>query len=209
MNSNPSSAGKLKTHKPMKRIFVILFLSLLFQACSDGDVIVTTFNFDNVALKTCGDVGNYVFYKENTEVFESLSLRLGTQDSIYKTEGTKTYELSANTNFVNYRSYDGVLGNNYFCSSIPPTSPNVEADYLAVSGTVLVIVTFKYEDPLPKENLGKRTNSEQGLQYRSTIKKDVQIILKNIVLISGDKQIIQETLDMGTIENVRTEEILP
>lgn len=170
---------------PMNRLFVILFLSILFQSCSDGDVIITSFNFDNADLKTCGDVGNYVFYKENTQAFESLSLRLGTTDSIYETEGTKIYELSGTTNFVNYRSYDGPLGSNYFCSSIPPTAPKVESDYLAVSGKVEVIVTFDYVDPA------------------NTLRKSVQIILKNIVLISGDNQIIQETLDMGIIENVQ------
>lgn len=169
----------------MNRLFVILFLSILLQGCSDGDVIITTFNFDDADLKTCGDVGNYVFYKENTQVFESLSLRLGTTDSIYKEEGTKTYTLSGTTNYVNYRSYEGRLGNNYFCSSIPPTSPKVVSDYLAVSGTVEVIVDFDFVEP------------------DSTISKSVQIILNDVVLLSGDNQIIQETLDMGTIENVQ------
>ncbi len=167
----------------MNRLFLIIFLSLFLQGCDDGDVIVTDLDFDNVALKTCGSLGNYIFYKENTEVFQSLSLRLGTSDSLYKTEGTKTYTLSGTTNFVNYRSYDGPLGNNYFCSSIPPTSPIIEADYLAVSGSAQVIVSFN-EDETP-------------------IVKNVQIILKDLVLINGDKQIIQETLDMGIIENVQ------
>ena len=202
----------------MNRLFVILFLSILFQGCDDGDVIITTFNFENADLKTCGDVGNYVFYKENTQVFESLSLRLGTTDSIYKTEGTKTYELSGTTSFVNYRSYDGPLGNNYFCSSIPPTSPNVESNYLAVSGSVQVIVTFDDDNPADREsnddqlitlNTDRNRNSNPYQQGRRTVRKSVHIILKNLVLISGDNQIIQETLDMGTIENVRVEDINP
>ena len=186
----------------MKQILIILFLSIFFQACNDGDIIVNTFNFNDVPLKTCGDVGNYVFYKENTQAYESLSLRLGTSDSLYKTQGTKIYELADNTNYVNYRSYDGPLGNNYFCSSIPPTSPTVEVNYLAVSGRAEVIVTFEIE-PAPKPS------NEGYLGNRAAIKKSVQVILKDLVLVSGDKQIIQETLDMGTIENVRVEEINP
>lgn len=167
----------------MNRLFFILFLSFFLKGCNDGDVIVTDLDFENVDLKTCGTIGNYIFYKENSQVFQSLSLRLGTTDTLYKTEGTKTYELSGATNFVNYRSYDGLLGNNYFCSSIPPTSPKVQSDYLAVSGTAQVIVTFDEE--------------------QTPIVKNVQIILKNLVLISGNNQIIQETLDMGIIENVQ------
>ncbi len=127
--------------------------SIFFSGCDDGDIIVTSFNFDNAQLKSCGEVGNYVFYKVNPEALESLSLKLGTTDSLYKTAGTKTYSLNGTTNFVNYRSYDGALGNDYFCSSIPPTSPKVTVDYLASSGTVEVTTIFEYDDNdgVPKE----------------------------------------------------------
>lgn len=193
---------------------------MLMQGCDDGDVIITTFDFDDAELKTCGDFGNYVFYKENTEVFESLSLRLGTTDTLYKNQGTKSYELSGNTSFVNYRSYDGPLSNGYFCSSIPPPSPRIESNYLAVSGTAEVIVTFEYEDPANKNKDNNNNNSTSAnkapykeldlpTKHRSTLRKSVQIILKDLVLISGDNQIIQETLDMGTIENVEVVEIIP
>ncbi len=168
----------------MHRAIVLLFSTFLLLGCNDGDIIVTNFSFENATLKTCGTVGNYVFYKENPQVFESLSLRLATTDSIYKEAGEKIYELGGNTNFVNYRSYDGPLGNNYFCNSIPPVSPNVEMDYLAVSGSAHVIVTFKIED--------------------QTLRKNVQVVLKDVVLVNGDVQIIKETLDMGIIENVET-----
>ncbi len=200
----------------MKRLFVLLIITILFQSCDDGDVIITTFDFDDAALKTCGSVGNYVFYKENTQVFESLSLRLGTTDSIYKDPGIKIYELSDNTSFVNYRSYNGPLGSNYFCSSIPPTSPKIESNYLAVSGKAEVTVTFDYEEPAYKKQenpvIAKKTpfkEENSSSQFRSTLRKSVQIILKDLVLISGDNQIILETLDMGTIENVEVVEIIP
>lgn len=210
----------------MNRLLAILLFSSFLQSCDDGDIILTNFNFENAPLKTCGDIGNYVFYKENPQVFESLSLRLGTTDSIYKTEGLKTYELTGTSNYVNYRSYDGALGNSYFCNSIPPISPKVESDYLASSGTVEIYVTFNYEDrgvnksaltlgnqftDISKENtlssLNNLSSPSNVFENRSTLKKDVQIILKNLVLINGDTQIIQETLDMGTIENVQIVEI--
>src|SRR5690606_32809451 len=131
--------------------------------------------------------------------------------------GLKTYELSSNTSFVNYRSYDGPLGANYFCSSIPPSAPNVASNYLAVSGTVQVIVTFKEDNPVPKglkkellSTLNRNVSSApENHSYKRTIKKNVQIILKDLVLISGEDQIIQETLDMGTIENVEVVEVNP
>ncbi len=169
----------------MKKLFAILLIFTFFQSCNDGDVIVTNFNFDTVNLKSCGSLGNYVFYKENSQNFESLSLKLGVTDSIYKTAGTKTYPLDATSSFVNYRRYDGTLGNNYFCNSIPPTSPEVLEDYKAASGSAIFIVSFEY-------------NEDDATQ----ITKSVEIILKDLVLIKGNEQIIIETLIMGSIENV-------
>lgn len=179
---------------------------MILLSCDDGDVIVTTFNFEDVPLKTCGDIGNYVFYKENTQGFESLSLKLATTDTIYKRADTLIYDLGSNTNFVNYRSYDGPLGNNYFCSSIPPTSPKVIVDYLAISGKAEIIVTFENINPLHRNSYSNGLNPNHN---RGTIQKNVQVTLKDIVLVSGDDQIIQQTLNMGRIENVETVEINP
>jgi hypothetical protein len=287
--------------KKMKRIFAFLIVPFLLQSCDDGDIIVTTFNFSDAELQTCGDVGNYVFYKVNPEAQESLSLKLGTTDSIYKLEETKTYTLNGTSNFVNYRTYDGPLGNDYFCSSVPPTSPGVTVNYLASSGQAVLTKTFIYDDndgvpfefeqegdtdgdgipdvydldddgdnvptsrelntedlddddPFtnPKDTDGDGTpdfldadddgdgvitryeDEDQDLdptndvtdvsvgpdylnpavanttvvdQYRLhkyTIAKSIQITLKNAVLVNGEDEITQETLDMGTIENVVT-----
>lgn len=129
-----------------KFLALFFFFTILLQSCDDGDIIITTFNFDEAELETCGTLGNYVFYKVNPEALESLSLKLGVTDSLYRTAETKNYILNGTTNFVNYRTYDGVLGTTYFCSSIPPTTPNVTVDYLAAAGTAEFVTTFIYED---------------------------------------------------------------
>ncbi len=41
-------------------------------------------------------------------------------------------------------------------------------------------------------------------EHKYTIQKSIQITLKNIVLVNGDEEITQETLNMGTIENIVT-----
>ena len=288
----------------MKKILFLFLATILLQSCDDGDIIVTTFNFDNADLKSCGTLGNYVFYKVNTAAQESLSLKLGETDSIYRLEGTKNYNLNGTSNFANYRTYDGALGNNYFCSSIPPTAPIVTVDYLAASGTAEFITTFLYDDldgvpaniekpgdtdgdgipdiydldddgdnvptvleldtenadgddnPFtnPKDtngdgipdyldddddgdgiltrdedqdrNLDPRNdvtdptvgpdylnaavaidyNVEEYRVHTYKIYKSVKITLKNAVLVNGDEEITQETLNIGTIENVETKD---
>ena len=66
----------------MKKILFLLIASFLLQSCDDGDIIITTFNFDDAELKSCGELGDFVFYKINPEAKESLSLKLGETDSL-------------------------------------------------------------------------------------------------------------------------------
>lgn len=288
----------------MKKILFLFLVPILLQSCDDGDIIITTFNFDNADLKSCGTLGNYVFYKVNTAAQESLSLKLGETDSIYRLAGTKNYNLNGTSNFANYRTYDGALDNNYFCSSIPPTTPIVTVDYLAASGTAEFITTFLYDDldgvpaniekpgdtdgdgipdiydldddgdnvptalELDTENadgddnpftnpkdtdgdgipdyldddddgdgiLTRNEDEDRNLDPRNDVTdptvgpdylngavaidynveeyrvhtykiyKSVKITLKNVVLVNGDEEITQETLNMGTIENVETKD---
>ena len=209
-------------------IFLLICFTVLFQSCDDGDIIVKSFNFDDAQLKTCGGPNNYVFYKVNTitSTNESLSLKLGIPDSLYKEEGIKEYTLNGSNIFVNYRTYDGILGNNYFCTSIPPISPKVTVEYVANSGTALLKTTFVIEgiNGFQREfefsendetvlSKDEKTNlatllqgkPDEDLQLKPTeykIYKTVQITLKNLVLINGNEKIIVETMNMGTIENV-------
>lgn len=168
----------------MKKILTLLLLLPFLQSCDDGDVIVTSFNFEDATLQSCGDVGNYVFYKVNSKAFESLSLKLGVPENIYEKEEIKTYQLNGSSNFVNYRQYDGPLGSDYFCSSIPPTSPKTTSNYQGNSGSVVTTVKFIYEND-------------------KLTKKSLQITLKDVVLISSEEQIIIETLNMGTFEKAQ------
>lgn len=165
----------------MKRFFLILFSVFLLQSCDDGDIIVTSFDFSETDLKYCGGPGDYVFYKINVATKESLSLRLSTSDSIFKLLQDKEYVLNGVSDYVNYRSYDATVGNSYFCTSVPPTSPKVLIDYFGGSGKVQIGISIITEDGV-------------------VTKKRVKITLKDISMVSGDEKIIQETLEMGAIE---------
>lgn len=164
----------------MKRFFLILFLSFFFLSCDDGDIIVTSFEFSDAQLKYCGGPGDYVFYKVNTQSQESLSLKLSTNDTIFKLLEGKTYILTGSSDYVNYRSYDGAVGNDYFCRSVPPTSPQVVVDYFGGAGKAEIAIELYTDDEIAK--------------------KRITITLKDVVMVSGQEQIIQETLEMGNIE---------
>lgn len=130
----------------MKKIIFLLFVSSLFIACNDGDIIVTSFDFDDSDLENCGEIGDYVFFKINNDAQESLSLKLNATDSIFWKNDTFSYTLDGTTKFVNYRKYDADVTSSYFCNSVPPVTPLVTIEYLGTAGTASIITTVTRDD---------------------------------------------------------------
>ena len=54
----------------MKKTIGLIILCALCVRCDDGDIIVTSFDFDNQNLQACGGPGDYVFFKTNTNTQE-------------------------------------------------------------------------------------------------------------------------------------------
>lgn len=130
----------------MKKLFSILVLFTGLVSCNDGDIIVTAFDFADQDLELCGENGRYVFFKINNGAQESISLQLTTTETLFLESSTKNFALNTTSNFVNYRKYDADLDSDYFCSSIPPTSPIVDIDYLGTSGTAVLITITTLDD---------------------------------------------------------------
>jgi len=126
----------------------LIFLTLLFAtlSCNDGDLIVTSFDFDDSQLQACEGSSGYVFFKINTSGTESISLRLGITEDLFTTSNLLVVALNGTNNFVNYRVFDSTVTNEYFCNEIPPTDPNVTTEYFADSGTVTLTTTALFED---------------------------------------------------------------
>jgi len=130
----------------MKKLLLFILACATLQSCDDGDVIVTTFDFDDANLTLCNNGNQYVFYKINNDVSESISLKITTDDQLFLRSETKTFELNGTTNIVNYRRFNGDVTGNYFCSTIPPTSPTVAVDYTGASGTASLNTTTVLDD---------------------------------------------------------------
>ncbi|MFO8148137.1 MAG: hypothetical protein R6U03_12170 [Gillisia sp.] len=129
----------------MRTCFAFVFMLLFLSSCDDGDIIVTTLDFDNPELEMCGVERNKVLYFiKNEEVFETISLkfsnpRISPQDGILTTDSTQTITFELNeSNQVIYRTYDATVPQNYFCSDIPPSSPRVLEEFKSVGGTVTI-----------------------------------------------------------------------
>lgn len=118
----------------------------MITSCNDGDVIVTSFDFDDASLQTCAGDDGYLFFKINDGSMESLSFRIGISEQQFKTNNTLVSEFNGAGIFANYRIYDGTVTNSYFCNEVPPTTPNVTIEYIANSGTSTLTTTALFDD---------------------------------------------------------------
>jgi len=172
----------------MRNFFLSFILIFSFGACNDGDVIVTTFDFESIELNVCGNGVEYVFFKINNTNLETLSLQLNTQDSILTRQDTLMFTIDASTNVVNYRTFNDEIPNSYFCSSIPPTSPTINRNFTSSQGTATVFTRIT-------DTLITGIGIEQDTSYVFT----TTLILNNLRLESQNETITQETLELGSL----------
>ena len=169
---------------------MILFLITALSSCDDGDIIVTTFDFDEIDLKQCGTLGDYVFFKINNENRETLSLRLQVSDSFLYKENIFQYNLNGSTNVAHYRTYDGEIPESYFCSNIPSESPIIKRNYTSSDGIVKINTVIT--DTIV-------TGSGQNID--STFVYTAFFELHNLKMVSDNDTVIQELLELGSVNN--------
>ncbi|GGH47953.1 hypothetical protein IA57_00185 [Mangrovimonas yunxiaonensis] len=143
------------------RKYVLLFgLLTSFLSCDDGDVFTVSLDFDDT-FNICGDV---VFYKTKSDPNESLSLKvtspINSLEDIIATEPIVdgdltlvqlvnpeiTGTINGSSNAFNYRTYNSAVGNNAFCSDVPPSNLNIAEDYSSTSGTFTITTTLIEDD---------------------------------------------------------------
>jgi hypothetical protein len=109
---------------------------------------VTDFNFDDQQLQWCGDTESQVVFNiNNDQVFEAIAFRFDLDTPTPEFFSTQVGQLSIplnSTNQVIYRVFDSRVESNYFCSVIPPVTPNVTEEFRSTTGgEVLITTTLK------------------------------------------------------------------
>ncbi|WP_272862629.1 hypothetical protein [Aureisphaera galaxeae] len=143
-------------------LFWAFILGFFSWSCNDGDVIVTSFDFDDSTLQDCGEAGGYVFFKINSGSTETISLRLGTSDQLFLESGTRTFTLDASTNFVNYRIFNSTVTNTYFCNEVPPSDPSISIEYFGNAGTASLTTVTGLDDDDSIVFVASEDNMEEG-----------------------------------------------
>lgn len=146
----------------MRIVFLTLIgFLLLTTSCDDGDLIVTTFEFDeNTVLRTCQNQQNILVYAINENPNEAIafnftppgatneaSISLNEYASINTTDRIQQTEIPLNANNkITYRMFNTAVEGNYFCQSIPPSEPRVTEQYTTTNGGKVIMTVTVIED---------------------------------------------------------------
>jgi len=146
----------------MKKVITFFCLLTLITGCDDGDIIFTEFNFDDVTLEFCegpdenenDENEEFVFFRIN-DTDESIALNFSSDFAILtrrseddvngSEEGTYDIELSGNDAVI-YRRFDSQITSDYYCNSIPPSTPLIQEELISNSGNVRIRTTGDFDD---------------------------------------------------------------
>lgn len=172
----------------MRNFFLSLVLVFGLSSCNDGDIIVTTLDFEDIAFDVCGGVGDLVFYKINNTNLETLSFQLRTQDTVLGIQDTLIYNIDSTTNVINYRTYTGEISSNYFCNSIPPLTPEVKKNFTSSQGVATLTSTID------------TIYTGEGSLQDTTRVQTLSIEFTNLRLEAPNETINRNPLDFGSLE---------
>ncbi len=134
---------------PVKKL-LLSFLLLSLASCDDGDIIVTSFEFDDVDLQLCNGAkeNEYVFFKINETIDEAISYNFVNEtfsDTVATAEPI-TIELNGETNNLIYRRFTIGITADYYCSNIPPSTIIITEELNGSSGTAEILTEIIEED---------------------------------------------------------------
>lgn len=161
----------------MKKIF-LLFLTISMISCDNGDFEIPSFTFTD-SINSCG---TYVLHRANTDKTEALILVLDSS-VIQNTETINPRILNITPENTQYRIFDGAIGSDFFCQSVPPQSPITKKMWNGVAGTdsyISVETSKKFSDT---------TNELIGYNH--------VIYIHNMTLKNGDDSFTYENYYFG------------
>ena len=152
-----------------KNLVLISLITLLSYSCDDGDIIITSFEFDDSNLQICtgAETDEFVFFKINNSINESISFNFINpryeQDSI---TGANPIEiaLSENSQLI-YRQYNTTITADYFCTTIPDANVTIVDELVISQGKAEIRVEIVEEDdedgvPAEEEDINGNGNLE-------------------------------------------------
>lgn len=171
----------------MKKVLSLLVLLAFINACDDGNLTQEDISFDQVNTQRCTNTSsnNTLLYKLKDQ--EALIMEIPNTSIVTElTAANDTIELdiSATSNRVVYRFYNGAVATDNICETIAPATPIITEQWTATSGIIQIVTTAS-----------KSTNETSGATKIDGYNHN--IVLKNVTFEKPNGTQVYETFSFG------------
>ncbi len=180
-------------HFKMRYSFLFIVLLFFTVSCSDGDIDIASFEFEETVHVCKSDV--YTLYRLSDNGHrEALIVTLTDKEIKQSEEVVPPVSVSLNGfQTVTDRVFEKEVTSSYFCSVVPPAEPKVVKDWRGVSGYILIKNEAVYNE-----------------EHTEIIAYKHKIVLNDVVLESGDETLIfDDTYLYGIFETEVIPEVGP
>ena len=201
-----------------KILFFLVGCICLLNSCDDGDIVVSNFNFDEeTSLSLCGDNDMNLLYTIDQETNEAISFQFSDDNFDGRFQGLDAPEPTSidmgSSNKLTYRILsEPADGAQYFCQDVPPSSPDVEQEFVSTSGGTAILsisVTEQDDDdgiPAAQEDLNNNGNlfdddtDGDGIPNFIDTDDDNDNVPTSVEIINNEGDEIPDTDEDGTLD---------
>lgn len=154
----------------MRNLLLSITVAFFFS-CDDGDLQIETIDFDSITtISTCNtvEVSNAsLLFKINTVEALILELPANALKNEVITDAVVNAITESGPYKLTYRTFSDNVAKDYFCSSVPLTSPTVVEEIIAKSGNVLITTSEEdsttYNHTITLENITFETSENNRI----------------------------------------------
>lgn len=166
----------------MKRLLGLLILTFCVNSCDDGAFEIQSFDFSSIPATQCiGANGSFFIYYTNEREALFLQIPATNFPNIITQPDTPRTVVISSTNKVTYRVYNGNVGAESICSTIPPLSPVPVEEWNATSGVIEIITS-----------VNKQTNQTTGQSFITGYTHTIKLVNALFVKGDGNQQLFEE-----------------
>jgi hypothetical protein len=172
----------------MKSVLSLIIVLLFLNSCDDGNINVISFDFSTAKAQSCnmGVEGKFfVFSKQDRRTFIIQTSEINFTNEVTPAGTPKIIPINGTVNKVVYREYNDNIVDATICSAIPPISPIVTKELIAIGGSIVITTT-----PVTSENT---TNGSSRITSYNH-----EIYFQNIRFNNGGTEQTNDKIAFGT-----------
>ncbi|HLN95761.1 MAG TPA: hypothetical protein VK183_08995 [Flavobacterium sp.] len=123
----------------MKKVLALVFIAFFaLSSCEDGEIRVQSLDFGDAQVDACDNREDADFFLYKISGNQAMIVVIPKTELINGVSD-ETFDIDGSNYQVIYRLYDGPVSAATMCSPIPPSSPQVQEEWVATGGVIRLV----------------------------------------------------------------------